>query len=394
MNRLIRIVQFQAAFSLTIVVTKHISCGQGNAMLGARDNLELMDNKLQNLLDERGLLLADGATGTNLFAVGLQTGDAPELWNVDHPERIANLHRSFVDAGSDIILTNSFGGTHYRLALHKAGHRVAELNSAAAQLARAEADAVDRTVIVAGSMGPTGEILAPNGPVSIDEAKTAFAEQAQALAEGGADVLWIETISSAEEIEAAVLGAAEVGLPIVYTVSIDTNGRTMMGLTPAETLQISTSLNTHITAIGSNCGVGASEVVAAVCNLVTAAKSLNVKPALVAKANCGIPDYVDGKIVYSGTPELMAEYAVLSANAGASIIGGCCGTTPLHIKAMRQAIDQWESGTASPDIDTIVSVLGELSQGARAQMSGDLSVAGGSATGRGSRTSRRRRSSN
>lgn len=376
-----------------IVVTKHICCRQGNAVLSARDNLELMNNKLQNLLDERGLLLADGATGTNLFAVGLQTGDAPELWNLDHPDRIAKLHRSFVDAGSDIILTNSFGGTHYRLALHKAGHRVAELNSAAARLARTEADAVNRTVIVAGSMGPTGEILAPNGPVSIDEAKSAFAEQAQALAEGGADVLWIETISSAEEIEAAVLGAAEVGLPIVYTVSIDTNGRTMMGLTPAQTLQISTSLNTHITAIGSNCGVGASEVVAAVCNLVTAAKSLNVNPAIVAKANCGIPDYVDGKIVYSGTPELMAEYAVLSANAGASIIGGCCGTTPLHIKAMRQAIDQWESGNASPDINTIVSVLGELSQGARAQMSGDLSVAGGSATGRGSRASRRKRSS-
>lgn len=350
-----------------------------------------MDNKLKSLLDKQGLLLADGATGTNLFAVGLQTGDAPELWNIDYPERIANLHRSFIDAGSDIILTNSFGGTHYRLALHKAGNRVAELNSAAARLARAQADAADRTVLVAGSMGPTGEILAPNGPVSIDEARSAFAEQAQALAEGGADILWIETISSAEEIEAAVLGAADVGLPIVYTVSIDTNGRTMMGLTPAETLKISTSLNTHITAVGSNCGVGASEVVAAVCNLVTAADTLGVRPALVAKANCGIPDYVDGKIVYSGTPELMAQYAVLSANAGASIIGGCCGTTPEHVKAMRKAIDQWVPGDGIPDVATIVSVLGELSQGARAQMSGDLSIAGGSASGRGSRTSRRKR---
>ena len=343
------------------------------------------------MLDERGILLADGATGTNLFAVGLQTGDAPELWNIDHPDRIANLHRSFVKAGSDIILTNSFGGTHYRLALHKAGHRVAELNSAAARLARAEADATERTVLVAGSMGPTGEILAPNGPVSIDEAKRAFAEQAYALAEGGADILWIETISSAEEIEAAVLGAAEVGLPIVYTVSIDTNGRTMMGLTPAETLKISTSLNTHITAGGSNCGVGASEVVAAICNLVTAADDLGVRPALVAKANCGIPDYIDGKIVYSGTPDLMAEYAVLAANAGATVIGGCCGTTPTHVKAMRDAIDQWKPGNPVPDVETIVSILGELSQGARAQMSGDLSVAGGSASGRGSRTSRRKR---
>ena len=351
-----------------------------------------MTDKLKALLDSHRLLLADGATGTNLFAAGLQTGDAPELWNTEHPNHITDLHRSFVNAGSDIILTNSFGGTHYRLALHKAGHRVAELNQAAARLARAEADAVDRPVLVAGSMGPTGEILQPNGSVSIDEARRAFAEQAEALAEGGADILWIETISSAEEIEAAVLGAASIGLPIVYTVSIDTNGRTMMGLTPAETLKISTSLNTHITAVGSNCGVGASEVVAAICNLSTAARELGVSPALVAKANCGIPDYVDGKIVYSGTPELMAEYAVLAANAGASIIGGCCGTTPEHVRAMRDAIDAWQPGAAEPDVDTITRVLGELSQGAKAQMAGDLSVAGGSASGRGSRGSRRRRS--
>jgi methionine synthase I (cobalamin-dependent) len=131
--------------------------------------LDTMTNKLQELIDKNGLLLADGATGTNLFAVGLQTGDAPELWNVDHPDRISQLHRSFVEAGSDIILTNSFGGTHYRLALHNAGHRVHELNKRAAELARAEADKADKTVLVAGSMGPTGEILAPNGPVSIDK---------------------------------------------------------------------------------------------------------------------------------------------------------------------------------------------------------------------------------
>ncbi len=348
-----------------------------------------MDNSLQQLLDERGVLLADGATGTNLFAAGLQTGDAPELWNIDHPDRIADLHRSFVEAGSDIILTNSFGGTHYRLALHNSSDRVNELNIAAAHLAREQADKAPKKVLVAGSMGPTGEILEPNGTVSIAQAQAAFAEQAHALAKGGVDILWIETISSAEEIEAAVLGASEAGLPIVYTVSIDTNGRTMMGLTPADTLKISTGLNAHITAIGSNCGVGASEVVAAVCNLKTAAKDLTTQPALVAKANCGIPDYVDGEIVYSGTPELMASYATLCADAGARIIGGCCGTTPTHVAAMRHSIDQWTAGSASPDISRIVENLGELSQGARAQMNGDLSVAGGSATGRGSRRSKR-----
>lgn len=355
--------------------------------------LPIMTNKLQELLNKNGVLLADGATGTNLFAVGLQTGDAPELWNIDHPERIRQLHRSFVEAGSDIILTNSFGGTHYRLALHKAEARVHELNMRAAELARAEADKANKTVLVAGSMGPTGEILAPNGPVSIEQARQAFAEQGQALADGGADLLWIETISSAEEIEAAVLGAADIGLPLVYTVSIDTNGRTMMGLTPAETLTISTGLNVPITAIGSNCGVGASEVVAAICNLVTASKAAGINPALVAKANCGIPDYVDGEIVYSGTPELMADYAILSANAGATIIGGCCGTTPAHIKAMRGAIDSWQPGSAPPSIESITETLGELSQGARAQMSGDLSVAGGSTSGRGARHSRRRKRS-
>ncbi len=349
-----------------------------------------MTNKLADKLKQSKVLLADGATGTNLFDAGLQTGDAPELWNIDRPESITKLHQSFVDAGSDIILTNSFGGTHYRLALHNAGHRVAELNSAAAKLARNVADSAAKTVLVAGSIGPTGEILAPNGPVSKEDAAKAFQEQALALKEGGADILWIETISSAEEIEAAVRGVAELDMPIVYTVSIDTNGRTMMGLTAADTIKISTSLNTHISAVGTNCGVGASEVVAAVKNLTTARDELGVRPAIVAKANCGIPEYLDGEIVYNGTPELMASYAAMAANAGASIIGGCCGTSPKHIKAMRDALDQWQPA-ASPTLAEIEQILGDVSVGAKAQLSGDLSVAGGSASGRGTRVSRRSR---
>ena len=352
-----------------------------------------MDNILNDRLKESRLLLADGATGTNLFAMGLETGDAPELWNIDHPDRIEKLHQSFVDAGSDIVLTNSFGGTHYRLALHNAGHRVAELNIAAAQLTRKVCDASDRKVLVAGSIGPTGEILEPNGPVSIADAAAAFKEQAEALKAGGVDILWIETISSAEEIEAAVKGVAQVGLPIVYTVSIDTNGRTMMGLTPEDTVRISTSLNTHITAVGTNCGIGASEVVAAIKNLATAKDSLGVTPALVAKANCGIPEFVKEKIVYNGTPELMARYVELAANAGATIIGGCCGTTPEHVQAMRNAIDNWTPGP-TPSLEEIVEQLGEVSQGARAQLKGDLSVAGGSASGRGTRVSKRKKRPN
>lgn len=349
-----------------------------------------MVNKLSDRLKESRVLLADGATGTNLFSMGLETGDSPELWNTDHPDRITKLHQSFVDAGSDIILTNSFGGTHYRLALHNAGQRVQELNARAAEIARKVSDNASKNVLVAGSIGPTGEILAPNGPVSIDDAAAAFNEQALALKAGGADIMWIETISSAEEIEAAVRGVTPVGLPIVYTVSIDTNGRTMMGLTASDTIRISTSLGTNITAVGTNCGIGASEVVAAIKNLTAARDTMGVSPALVAKANCGIPEYVDGEIVYNGTPELMALYATMAANAGASIIGGCCGTSPTHVKAMRDAIDQWVPGPA-PTLDEIVNELGEVTQGARAQLDGDLSVAGGSASGRGTRSSRRKK---
>jgi len=347
-------------------------------------------DSLERLLDERGVLLADGAIGTNLFATGLQTGDAPELWNVDHPERVAALHRSFVEAGSDIVLTNSFGGTRFRLALHEAGHRVAELNEAAARIARQAADAADgRDVLVAGSMGPTGEILEPNGTVSVAAAREAFAEQARALAAGGADILWLETLSSAEEIEAAVGGASESGLPIVCTVSIDTNGRTMMGLTPADTIRVASGLGTDVMAVGSNCGVGAAEVVAAIMNLADASRGGGAAPILVAKANCGIPTWQDGQIVYDGTPDLMADYAGLVVDAGARIVGGCCGTTPAHVAAMRRTLDTHEKGTA-PDAGTIVARLGEISQGARAQLGGDLSLAGGSASGRGERASRRR----
>ncbi len=351
-------------------------------------------SRLRARLDDPRPLLADGAIGTNLFAVGLQTGDAPELWNVDHPERVRALHASFVEAGSDLVLTNTFGGTKYRLALHDAGHRVRELNVAGAALARRAADAAGREVYVAGSMGPTGEILEPNGALSVDAARAAFREQAEALAEGGVDVLWIETISSAEEIAAALLGAQDVGLPVALTVSIDTNGRTMMGLTAADVLAACARAGVTPVAVGTNCGVGASEVVAAIVNYdtartVAAAPELADVP-LVAKANCGIPQWVDGAIRYDGTPALMADYATLAIDAGARIVGGCCGTTPAHVAAMRIALDGHERGPA-PDVATIVARLGEISQGARAQLDGDLSVQGGSASGRGSRTSRRRR---
>jgi 5-methyltetrahydrofolate--homocysteine methyltransferase len=344
-----------------------------------------MTDRLTSLLAERPWLLADGATGSNLFEVGLQSGDAPELWNSDHPERIARLHRSFVEAGADIILTNSFGGTRYRLKLHKAQDRVAELNEKAARIARAEADRAGRIVLVAGSMGPTGEILEPLGPLSLDAAREAFAEQAAALAKGGADILWIETMSSVEEAEAAVAGARTTGLPVVATLSFDTNGRTMMGVTPSELAALNRKL--HLAACGSNCGVGPSELVACIVNLATASDPSAI---LVAKANCGIPQYVDGAIRFNGTPELMAQYACLSLDAGARIIGGCCGTTPEHLRVMRRALESHVRGP-KPDLATIESRLGSISTGATAQLRGELSREAGAAAGAAARRTTGRR---
>jgi methionine synthase I (cobalamin-dependent) len=321
------------------------------------------------LLNSRPWLLADGATGTNYFQMGLTSGDAPELWNFDHPDRVRSLHRRFIEAGADIVLTNSFGGNRYRLKLHNAQDRVREINIAAARNARAEADAANRPVAVAGSMGPTGEIFEPVGTLPHDDGVAAFAEQAAALKEGGADVLWIETMSSQEELRAAVQGAASAGLPIVTTMSFDTNGRTMMGITPQRFGELARGLAAEPVAIGANCGVGASELVATVLGI-TAARPDAV---VVAKGNCGIPQYVDGHIHYDGTPELMADYARIALDAGARIIGGCCGTSPEHLRAMRAALDAHKK-SARPTIDLVEKRLGAVSALAKGE---DVAAAAG-----------------
>ena len=349
-----------------------------------------MKNVITDMLEEKSYILADGATGTNLFSMGLQTGDAPEFWNADHPDRVSRHYESFIEAGSDLVLTNTFGGNRYRLQLHNGEDRVSELNERAAALLRTAADASEHKVLVAGDIGPTGEIFEPTGTLSIEAAAEAFAEQAQALANGGADLIWIETLSSIEEAQAAFTGAKTTGLPVVFSMSIDTNGRTMMGVTAADIIGIAGEMVPDLAACGSNCGVGAAEVVAAMVNMKTACDSLPNPPTLIAKANCGIPEWVDGEIVYNGTPELMARYAQLAFDSGARIIGGCCGTTPAHISAMRSALDNYQSGQV-PQIDQIIGELGDVSLGARSQLEGDMSVAGGSASGATRRRGRRSR---
>jgi len=315
-----------------------------------------MLDPLSDLLSKRDWLLADGATGTTLFNMGLQAGDAPELWNADYPDRISTLYRGAVDAGSDLFLTNTFGGSAARLKLHEAQSRVFELNKLGAEIGRSVADTAGRPVVVAGSMGPTGEILEPTGTLSHAMAVEMFHEQAEGLKAGGVDVLWVETISAAEEFAAAAEAAHRAGMPWVGTMSFDTAGRTMMGLTSTGLASLVEALPHPPVAFGANCGVGASDLLRTVLGF---SATETARP-VVAKGNAGIPKYVHGHIHYDGTPEVMATYACLARDAGARIIGGCCGTQPAHLSAMRAALEAHTPG-ARPSRDEISSQLGGFS---------------------------------
>ena len=328
-----------------------------------------MTNPIDALIAEKGVLLADGATGTNLFAMGLQAGEAPELLNETAPETIATLHRNFVNAGADIILTNSFGGTRHRLKLHHAQDRVFELNKRAAEIARSVADAAGRKVIVAGSVGPTGELLVPLGALTYEEAVDAFAEQMEGLKAGGAEVAWIETMSAPDEIRAAAEAAIRVGLPYTYTGSFDTAGRTMMGLAPKDIHGVADGLGDAPAAVGANCGVGASDTLAALLDM----SGAKPEATIVVKGNCGIPEFRGTEIHYSGTPELMADYARLAVDAGARIVGGCCGTSFAHLKAMRDALDAHRKAQR-PTVEEIVARIGPLRNKQANQSGGDAAA--------------------
>lgn len=314
-----------------------------------------MTDPLHELIAEKGVLLADGATGTNLFNMGLTAGEAPELWNETAPEKIAALHQGFIDAGADIILTNSFGGTRHRLKLHGAENRVFEINKRAAEIARGVADKAGRRVIVAGSVGPTGELLQPLGKLTYEDTVAAFQEQIEGLKAGGIDIVWIETMSAPEEIHAAAEAAIRTGMAYTYTASFDTAGRTMMGLMPSDIEGVASDLEEKPVAVGANCGVGASDILASLLDMARASPDA----LLIVKGNCGIPEFRGSEIHYSGTPELMAEYVHLAIDAGAKIIGGCCGTSCDHLKAMREALDHHKEGSP-PTLDDIVKRIGPL----------------------------------
>jgi 5-methyltetrahydrofolate--homocysteine methyltransferase len=320
---------------------------------------EPVRSSLEALLESRSVLLADGATGTSYFEMGLEAGEPPEFWNVDCPENVERLHQRFVDAGADIILTDTFGCNRHRLGLHSAEHRVNELATAGAAIARRVADRADRPVVVAGSVGPTGELFNPLGGLTHDAARSAFREQIDGLLAGGADVAWIETMSAPEEVRAAATAAIEAGMPYTATCTFDTAGRTMMGMLPGVLGDVFADLPVSPLAYGANCGVGAPDILVSLLEM-TAADGDHVK---ICKGNCGIPRFEGTDIVYSGTAELMARYAGLAVDAGARIVGGCCGTSPEHLAAMRAEIDGHELGER-PTVDTIVSTVGPLTNAA------------------------------
>jgi 5-methyltetrahydrofolate--homocysteine methyltransferase len=304
-----------------------------DATLEARHGMTLPGRRLdrwQALLAANPTILADGAMGTSLFAEGLQFGDPPEVWSLSHPEIVRRIHRSYLDAGSQILMTNTFGGNRLRLGLHGLERRVAELNRTAAILLRSEVDAAGGTALVAGDIGPSGAIMAPVGTLEEEEAIDVFAEQAAALVAGGVDVLWIETMSDLAEIRAAVDGArrAAPDVPLITTMTFDTRGHTMMGVSPEQAARALWSWG--VDAVGGNCGNGPDELIPVVERMRAAVP----EAVLVAKSNAGMPELVDMRAVYRSEPATFAGMALQMRDAGATIVGGCCGTNAAHLGAI------------------------------------------------------------
>jgi methionine synthase I (cobalamin-dependent) len=288
------------------------------------------------LLADGGPIIADGAMGTMLFAEGLQFGDPPEVWNLSHPDVVRRIHRGYLDAGSRIVMTNTFGGNRLRLGLHGHEQRVEELNRTAAILLRAEVDAAGGRALVAGDIGPTGEIMAPVGTLEPDEAVDVFAEQAEALVAGGVDLIWIETMSDLAEIEAAIAGVrrAAPDIPIVATMTFDTRGHTMMGVSPEAAARRLWALGAD--AIGGNCGNGPDELVPVVARMHAAVP----EAVIVAKSNAGMPRLVGMQAVYESDPSAYAVTVLAMHDAGARIVGGCCGTNPAHLEAIAARLER------------------------------------------------------
>ena len=280
-----------------------------------------------------GPLLLDGGMGTLLQDRGLTDGGAGELWNAERPDVIRECHEEYARAGARVLTTNTFGGTRPRLQMHGLEDRVHELNKAAAEIARSVAS--EHGILVAGDLGPTGELLEPLGTMTAADAQAIFEEQLRGLAEGGIDVVLVETMSDLGEVRAALAAARAVvpDLPVVATLSFDTNLRTMMGVRPADAV---TALAAEgVAAVGANCGRGPEEMA------VIAAEMADARPEgllLAAQSNAGLPQVVGDHFEYDASPEVMAEHARELRKLGIDLIGACCGSTPAHVAAMHAAV--------------------------------------------------------
>jgi len=292
-----------------------------------------MDQRIADWL-ANGPLVTDGGWGTQLQLRGLPQGTAPELWNLTEPEKVQAVAASYVEAGSDIILTNTFGGNRFLLARHDKGDQTAEINRRGVEISRQAADKASRKVLVFASIGPTGVLLMA-GTETPESLYEAFCVQAEALCAGGADALVVETMSDPAEAAAAVRAAKTTGLPVVACMTFDSGkkkDRTMMGTTPEQAAEALTAAGADC--LGSNCGQGIDGFVP----LTQRMREVTSLP-LWMKGNAGLPEMVDGKTVYRQTPERFAERGAEILDAGASFIGGCCGTTPEYVRELRKLVD-------------------------------------------------------
>jgi 5-methyltetrahydrofolate--homocysteine methyltransferase len=279
-----------------------------------------------------GVVVADGATGSMMMAAGLPVGIPPEQWNLDAPDKVVALHRAYLEAGSELILTNTFGGSPIKLGMFGLADRTKEISRKAAELAR---QAAGKARYVAGDIGPTGQLMAPFGPLTAELATEAFARQAVALAQGGADLIWIETMSDLDEARAAVKGAMQsTDLPVVISMSFDHHRRTQMGVSPAQAAH--TFWDMGVAAVGGNCGKTLADMAAVVGEMRQAVP----EAVLVAKPNAGLPRLVGMETVYDTTPAEMADFARRYAEMGVKVVGGCCGSTPAHVAAIAAAVGQ------------------------------------------------------
>lgn len=278
--------------------------------------------------------VADGAMGTTLQTRGLDDGGAPELWNVEKSDVVRAVFEEYVQAGSQLLTTNTFGGSRPRLQMHGLEDRVYELNKAAAQIARSVAD-TQQDVYVMGDIGPSGDLMEPMGIMTHDSAKELFAEQIKGLVDGGVDAILIETMSDLGEVEAAIAAAKQEapGLPIFATLSFDTNLHTMMGVSPAQAVVALTDLGADV--VGANCGRGFEEMKTIAEQMIAARPEGAL---LIMQTNAGLPELVGGEFVYNGTPEAMGALAQGLKDSGVDVVGACCGSTAAHIAAIRKVM--------------------------------------------------------